>query len=136
MASFQLPEHFNPFNASLTLIWGCLDLKQWSIELNFLNLYFFTPNFFPPKRLKSSLLERILFSHIPVVGKAQKTARIAWTGCGVRFFAFTPDFAKISVRQKHKYGFFSKISNVKVCFCYYQSILCCLLDPGMFSLAL
>jgi len=54
----------------------------------------------------------------------------------VRFFAFTPDFAKISARQLHKYEFFSKISNAKVCFCHSQLILCCFLDLGMFSLAL
>jgi len=40
----------------------------------------------------------------------------------VRFFAFTPVFAEISVRQKHKYEFFSKISNAKVCFCHSHSI--------------
>jgi len=35
----------------------------------------------------------------------------------------------------HKYGFFSKISNVKMHFCQVHSIRCCLPDPEMFSLA-
>jgi len=34
-----------------------------------------------------------------------------------------------------KKNVFSKISNVKVCFCHSQSIPCCVVDPGMFSLA-
>jgi len=53
----------------------------------------------------------------------------------VRFFAFTADFAKFSVRQMHKYGFFSKILNAKVRFCQSLPIPFCLMDPGMSSLA-
>jgi len=53
----------------------------------------------------------------------------------VRFFTFTPDFAKITERQMHKYGFFLKISNTKVCVYHSHSIPCCFVDPGMFSLA-
>jgi len=45
-------------------------------------------------------------------------------------------FSKKSVRQRHKYGFFSNISNVNAYFCQVHWIPCCFPHPGMFSLAL
>jgi len=72
---------------------------------------------------------------IPAVGEAQKPDRAAKLDAVCVFSRLLRILLKISVRQKHKYGFFSKISNVMVCFCHSQSILPCLLDPGMFSLA-
>jgi len=63
------------------------------------------------------------------IGKAKRDA-------GNLFLDFLFTFAKNLVRQTHKYGFFSKVSNVKVCFCHSHSIPCCLVHPGMFSLAL
>lgn len=45
-------------------------------------------------------------------------------------------FSKNLVRQRHKYRFSPTISNVKVRFCHSDSIPCCLVHSGMFSLAL
>jgi len=57
-------------------------------------------------------------------------------GCGGTSFWFSLKISKKLVRKMHRYGFFSKISNVKLYFCQVHWIPCFLPQPGMFSLAL
>jgi len=64
IASVELPEHLKPLSASLTLIWGCLDTKQWS------RTKFSQPTLFDPQ--PPLFYERTLFSSILAVGEAQK----------------------------------------------------------------
>jgi len=70
------------------------------------------------------------------VVEAQKPDRKSQTGGGERICLFSLNITKKSVRQIHKYEFFLKVVNVKVYFCEVHWILCFLLHPGMFTLAL
>ena len=48
MASVQLPEHFKPFNGSLTPLWGSPGLELWSTS-QFFQVPLFDPQIFPPE---------------------------------------------------------------------------------------
>ena len=120
MGSVQLREHFEQLSASLTLMWCC----KSKLELNFLHQHFLTPNFPPAKQPKWSFFERILFSRIPAVGEASKN-RIGKARRDAEWviFTFTPDFAKISVRQCTNVDFSQKFQTQRHIFVIHMRFL-------------
>jgi len=101
MASVQLPEHFKPLSASLTLMRCCLDPKRWSRTKFFSTYTFGAPNL-PPRNGPNRR-----FSKGPCSRRREKSDRLDWMRCA--FFFIFPDFAKF------QYGNFTNMDFSQKC---------------------
>jgi len=130
-SSLNISSHSGPLQRHCGVLWT----PNCDLEVNFLNPHIWTLTHIPQKTAQIDFFRKDPVFENAGGRRSAKTVSDGLDGVRAVLFAFTLNFATISVGQMHEYRFFSKRSNVKVCFCHSHSILCYLVDTRIFPLA-
>jgi len=113
---------------------GSLDLELWSTS-KFFQFPLLDPHIFlhETAQIEYYRTDPVFDYSRPRRSAKMCSKKLHWMRTA--FFCIYCGFCRNFSGQKHKYGFSWNISNGKLYFCHFQSLLCAFLDLGMFSLA-